>query len=307
MEIFGDKSVITDKPFITIGNFDGVHKGHHYLFEELKNMAMASRGKTAVVTFHPLPACFFKPDLKHHLLTSLELKIEFILRAGIDAVVVQSFDEKFSQLSPDEFCFDWLQNTLAPQGLVIGYDFKFGKNRVGDYQFLSSAAKKLNWLLSGLEAPFCEKNQVVSSSAIRKFLKEGDLLAANNLLGRSFCLQGVVTEGQKRGRLLGFPTANLILDSSLLLPCFGVYACRIDLPEKGILGKKAIVNCGVRPSVDSSLSPLVEVHIFDFQEEIYGEKLVCYFEHFIRPEQKFSSLDDLKAQIKKDILFTQSL
>jgi riboflavin kinase/FMN adenylyltransferase len=303
-KVFGNKEALEGPCYVTLGNFDGVHKGHAFLLSQLKEQAHNS--PTGVITFDPLPALFFHPHASYKTLMTLEERVNALLQKGVDFVVVQPFDEAFASLTPDEFVKDWLCKHFSLKGLMLGYDFRYGYQRQGDFHHMKTYASFYGWDLRQGQVFRTLEGQIVSSSVIRALLKEGEVHKIEECLGRLFCLQGQVIEGAKRGRQIGFPTANIQFGyhEFITYPKYGVYACTLQIKdEKGnVRLQKGILNWGLRPTVSEAQIPQLEVHIFDFKEDIYGQQVTCYFQKFVRAEQKFSSLEALKAQISQDIL-----
>lgn len=279
-----------------IGNFDGVHRGHHHLVDETLAFAKAHGAKAAVVTFDPHPRRYFHPDEPPFLITSLEMRKDLIKAAGAQDVFVLKFDADFAAHSPEEFLIGVLKNRLGLAGVVVGADFRFGKGRAGGIEALQSIAQSAGlWVRIAeviSEQPFAEK---YSSSAVREAIAAGDMKTAERLLGRRWAVRGIVSQGQKLGRTLGFATANITL-GDLVEPRRGVYAVRAKIDGEAF---GAISNFGRRPTVDDG-APLLETHLFDFDGDLYGREIEVEFVDFIRDEQKFDGLDALKAQIAAD-------
>lgn len=291
---------------VTIGNFDGCHKGHQLLLKAARNLAMATHASPTVLTFDPHPREFFLPHAKVPKLFQPEQKIRALREQGIETVVIQDFDHEFSQLSPDDFCTRLLHETLKTQALVIGEDFRFGVKRKGTIEDLK--ARSGAQIVEVIPQYFLD-DKPVSSSSIRSLLSQQKLAEANALLGRPYLLEGKVRKGQQLGRKLGFSTANVdVMDQ--MLPGNGVYAgwalrqnsCPIfHIPERKI---PCVLNIGVRPTVNQEVkAPTLEVHLLEGsygEDELYDEPLGIYFTHFLRSETRFPSLDALKEQIRLD-------
>lgn len=310
---------------IALGNFDGIHRGHQRVIAPAIAYAQQASQKVVVgspqpealcptvVTFDPHPREFFTGNLKR-LLTPLPEKTELLSQFGIEQLVLLPFDRTLATLSPEEFIRDILIKKLKVQHISIGLDFCFGRGRSGNSTDLRLIASELGVEVS--IAPLFRDNSTdngkeegdrISSSAIRTALIEGKLATANHLLGRPYSLRGEVVQGQKLGRKMGFPTANIEFSAKKFLPKYGVYAVQVtgkpfSTPQAGIL------NVGCRPTVDpDAVNPTVEVHLFNVDQQLYGETLTLELWHYIRPEQKFESLDHLKAQIQQDCDRTQRL
>jgi riboflavin kinase/FMN adenylyltransferase len=279
-----------------IGNFDGVHRGHLRLLAETARFAQRLRADPAAVVFDPHPRRFFRPDDPPFLLTTGMRRDALLRAAGAAAVLPIAFDAALAGLTPDAFVADVLKARLGLKGVVTGTDFRFGKARAGDAAFLerAGAAAGLDVLAVApkIEAPGESK---IGSSAIRALIAAGEVGEAALMLGRRWAVEGVVAAGQKLGRTLGFPTANLTL-GDLVEPRHGVYAVTAVLAGARHGG---VANFGRRPTVGAS-APLLEVHLFDFTGDIYGKRLDVAFVAFIRDERKFDGLDALQRQIAAD-------
>ena len=279
---------------IALGNFDGIHLGHQEIIKEVKAQAKYLQKKTALMTFFPHPQSFFKQQKVN--IFKLRDKVALIKEQKIDFLFLVHFDRNFANLSAEEFVRDFLYEKLQVKHIVIGYDFIFGKNRSGNAIYLQQAAKQYNFGYSQIAShKIAESNLIYSSSQVREALKEGNMIKAKLLLGKNYFITNRVINGVKRGRNLGFRTINLDLDE-LYLPKFGVYAVFAH-----IKGKKftAVANLGVRPSF-AEHKPLLEVHIFNFSDDLYNQKVKIEFIKFIRAEKKFSSQAALTKQIKLD-------
>jgi len=289
---------------LTIGTFDGVHKGHQKIIEHINKMAATRGGESVILTFHPHPRMLVNPhDTSLKLITTLEEKLNLLARYGVDNVVVVPFTRSFSQLSAEAYIHDFLLGQFHPELVVIGYDHRFGNNRAGDINMLHEAAK------NGAFEVFEIKQQVVddiavSSTKIRKALESGNIQSATHLLGHSFSLEGFVVKGKQLGRQLGFPTANIHIDDmNQLIPADGVYAVQCVWKEEQY---KGVMNIGKRPTVNGE-QRTQEVHILDFSHEVYGEVLRINFVQRLRGEQKFEHLEALKAQIALDVIEARQL
>ncbi len=284
-------------PVVTVGTFDGVHVGHSKIFRKMKEIAAKCGGETVVVTFHPHPRLVIHPDSKDlKFINTLERKYDLIARNGIGHLVIIPFTRAFASTSAETFVNEILVKEIGVCELVVGYDHHFGKNREGSFGELLRIANKLNFNVEQV----CEQdvdNIAVSSTKIRNALNKGEIITANKLLGYEYSITGIVVGGNKIGRKIGFPTANIELkDHYKLITANGVYACRIEYDGKIYLG---MGNIGYRPTIDHS-DLTVEVHIFDVDREIYGESITIYFVDRIRDEVKFRDLDALKEQLVRD-------
>ncbi len=284
---------------VTSGTFDGVHLGHQKILARLKDVAEKSGGETVVITYWPHPRLLLKPeDTSLKLLNTFEEKAELLKEQGIQHLLRIPFTKEFSQLTSKEFISSILIDKIGTKKLVIGYDHRFGNNREGSFEQL-----KLSAPTYGFEVEEIARQDVdhvtVSSSKIRKALEESDLDTATHLLGRKYSISGRVVKGDKLGRVLGYPTANIDLDSRLkLIPSDGIYAVTV-LHEHTLY--KGMLYIGNRPTVDGS-KRVIEVNLFDFAKEIYGESLTVYFHQLIRLDSKFQDLEALKTQLGLDKL-----
>ncbi|APJ05030.1 riboflavin biosynthesis protein RibF [Silvanigrella aquatica] len=282
---------------LTIGNFDGVHLGHCYLINELKKIS--NHNPIVVLTFDPHPVAYFSADNPKPLLNTLSDKIELLRKSGVDAVIVQKFTKEFSLLSADEFC-NWLKQNFNISAVMLGHDFCYGKQRKGNFEHMKAFAEKEHWDIRQTPAFKLYEDQVVSSSFVRQVIAQGQAEEVEKLLSRPYFLPGVVVKGDQRGRLMGFPTANLELDDALVIPKYGVYACYVEIDSDGVL-LPAVMNCGVRPTIASGLKLQIEAHILDFSDDIYSRKVKFHLKKFIRGEMKFTGIEQLKEQIAKDV------
>ena len=285
---------------ITIGTFDGVHTGHQSILRTLMEQAVFFEGEAIVITFHPHPRRVLSNPDAPALLTSLDERIERFQKHGIDHLVIVPFDPSFAEMSAEQYIKDFLIAHFNPRCIVIGYDHRFGKNRTGDFTMLSEMGKRNGYTVCEIPETMLNASSI-SSTNIRQALLNGNIGMANDLLSYPFQLSGIVVEGDKLGRTLGFPTANLyVTDSDKLIPSSGVYAVMVQLREQQQTRYfKGMMNIGYRPTVNGK-ERRIEVHIFDFDEEIYGNKLKVELVAYTRKEMKFSGLDALKAQLNKD-------
>ena len=281
---------------VTTGTFDGVHMGHMKIIKRLRKIANDIDGETVLLTFSPHPRIVLFSDNTLKLLSTKNEKIALLKEAGIDHLIIHPFSREFSRLSSVEFVRDILVNQIGTSRLVIGYNHHFGRNREGSFDHLKEYGPLYGFQVEEISAQDV-KEVSVSSTKIRKALEKGDIATANEYLTHDFSLSGIVVKGNHLGHQIGFPTANLkVLDSHKLIPANGVYAVHVLVRGKKYRG---MLNIGVRPTVDGA-EKTIEVHIIDFDEEIYGESLVVSFDRWIRKEEKFDSLDALKTQLKKD-------
>ena len=286
-------------PVVTIGTFDGVHLGHQKVISRLNGFAHEHGGESVIFTFYPHPRLVTKPgpsDLR--LLTTLDEKKEQFARWGVDHLIVFPFTESFSQLTYAQFVKQILVDKMKTHCLVVGYDHRFGKNREGSFEYLQSCAQKYGFLIEKLE-PLLVDEANVSSTRIRNALQAGLIEKANRYLGYRYTLHGTVVEGQRVGRKLGFPTANIeASDPYKLIPGHGVYAVEVKLSGKTY---KGMLNIGIRPTFNKNAdNRSIEVHLFDFTGDIYGKQITLVFAGKIREEQKFNGVEALTEQLKKD-------
>ncbi len=295
-----------NKAVVTIGTFDGVHLGHREVITELKRLSALSNGESVIFTFDPHPRKVLAPDESSlRLLSTTQEKIRLMDSLGIDHLVIYPFTTEFSRLSYDEFVTQILVNQLKMSSLVVGYDHRFGQGRKGDFHSLQTLSNSLGFKVEQL-SQLSVDNQTVSSSKIRMALDAGEVKLAKNYLGYNYTLTGEVVEGQKLGRQLGFPTANIDThDSTKQVPQDGVYAVMVEVA--GVL-HQGMVNIGVRPTVNSNADhKTIEVHILDFNQDIYHTDITLHFVDKIREEQRFDGLDQLKKQLEQDQLTAQNI
>ncbi len=293
----------TETPFtndslcLTIGNFDGFHNGHQEILKTLKKISIDKKLLSAVMSFDPHPRSFFNKDVNNFNIYTKKDKLNFLKDFGIDIYINFAFDKKLSEYSSNEFIDKILVNKLNIKNLIVGSDFKFGKDREGNVDILNSFSKIYNYEINLVNAVNIKnKKEKYSSSLIRKDIEDGNFENVSKSLGRYWHMTGKIVEGQKKARKINFPTANMEPDNHIL-PKKGVYCVEVVYSGKKYFG---ISNFGVRPTVDGS-KLLLETHIFNFDEEIYGKELTVRFLTFIRSEQKFGNFDLLTEQIKKDI------
>lgn len=279
-----------------MGNMDGVHKGHQVLIGEAARFAQERQKPLGAIIFDPHPRQVFDPTGDPFLLTSREQKIALLGEQGIDTVFVVPFNRQLSMLSPEDFVNDILGNVLGLAGVVVGEGFRFGQKRAGTTQALESLGESAGMSVHIVApAAMAGASEKYSSSQARQALRDGKPEVAADIMGRPFTVEGIVQKGQQLGRTLNFPTANISTEN-YIQPAKGVYAVTARIGENEARG---VANFGNRPTVDGK-GVLLEVFLFDFDQDIYGETLSVSFHHFIRPEQKFDGLDALKAQIAAD-------
>ncbi len=287
------------KAVVTIGTFDGVHLGHQQIIRQLKSEALGNGGETIIVTFHPHPRKVVPGKTEGiSLLNTMEEKIRLLDSHGIDHLVIVPFTAEFSILTAEQYVTEFLVKKFRPSVLIIGYDHRFGQGRKGDYELLEAMGPANGFEV--WEIPEHILNTVtISSTRIRNDLREGKLAEANQFLGYPYPLTGTVVEGDKRGRTIGYPTANIRIDDpEKLVPADGVYAVTLSIGEKDNL-YRGMMNIGYRPTVGGTRRS-VEVHILNFSEEIYGMEVHLKLHNYVRKEKKFASLDELKSQLNMD-------
>ncbi len=283
---------------VAIGNFDGVHRGHVAVIRRAEALAQRLGRPCAVLTFEPHPTDFFRGERTIFRLAPMKAKARSLQRLGIDGMIVVTFDRALASLSAEQFVNEVLLRRLGVRAVVAGYDFHFGAQRSGTPAFLRQAGERCGFAVEIVERILAEggdAHEPASSTATRAALEAGDVEHAARLLGHSFSIMGEVLPGQKLGRALGFPTANLRPDPTCRLR-HGVYAVRVEIGGRLYDG---VASFGRRPTVDNG-QPLLEAYVFDFSGDLYGETIEVFFVGWMRPEEKFASLDELKAQIKAD-------
>jgi len=301
----------------TIGNFDGVHLGHQAILQQLKKQGEQHQLPTVVMMFEPQPREFFAPEQAPARLANMSEKLQDLARFGIDYVLCLPFNQKLRSMSADQFIQTILLDGLKISHLIVGDDFRFGCDRTGDYQLLQQVGSKAGFSVEDTKT-FELKGKRVSSTRVRECLTANDLAAANELLGRPYRMSGRIGYGRQLGRTIGVPTANVILQRNKL-PMTGVYAVKaieitVDachesqaLDQTGKVREwQGVANIGVKPTVAGTPEPSLEVHIFDFSDDLYGKRLSIEFCQKIRGEKKFNGLDELKTAIGNDMQVARS-
>ena len=284
------------KPVLTIGSFDGVHHGHKVILSEVVKAAKDIGGESILITFEPHPRKIIHPDQPLGLLTAPEQKIELLLATGIDHIVVVPFTRDFSMLSATQYVEDFLLKNFNPQAIIIGYDHHFGHSREGNIDLLKKLVPP-DVAVIEISAQLIE-DAAVSSTKIRNALLSGKIHIAAEMLERSYSYKATVVHGDKIGRTIGYPTANLHpVYSDILVPGIGIYAVMVDW--EGVL-YKGMMSIGYRPTVTDEKIIKCEVNVLDFNQDLYGQELTIHFVQYIRGEEKFSSLEALKDQIALD-------
>ncbi|EJO7207997.1 riboflavin biosynthesis protein RibF [Staphylococcus pseudintermedius] len=282
---------------MALGFFDGLHRGHQALFDELDRVAKEKDLKKAVMTFDPHPSVVLNPKQKRTTyITPLDDKIELLGEQNIDYCLVVNFSSRFAEVTPDEFVQDYLVKNHA-RVIIAGFDFTFGKYGKGNMAMLQEYQAQFESITIGKQDLNHEK---ISTTAIREALKTGHLAKANEQLGYRYRMKGTVVQSEKRGRTIGFPTANIEPSDDYVWPTLGVYAVSMTIGSSDQI-YRGVANIGVKPTFHDDLpQAVIEVNIFDFTENIYGERVTIYWHHYIRPELKFDGIDPLVAQMNDD-------
>jgi len=284
---------------VTIGNFDGVHLGHQELLRRTVARAAAAEGHSVAMTFSPHPVRFFSPKARFYEITSLEEKADLIAAFGIETLIVESFTGEVGRMWPEEFAREILSRRLRARHVVVGYDFTFGRNRTGTPPALAQIGRELGFEVE-VVPPLVRGGLIVSSTRIRDLLLAGRVREAEELLRRPYGISGPVITGAGRGRKLGFPTANIQFRQELI-PLPGVYVADAEI---GGVRRRGVANIGFNPTFgENSLG--VEVHLFDFDGDLYGQEVHLYFRDRIRDEKKFKSVEELVRQIKRDVQYAR--
>ena len=295
---------------ITIGTFDGVHLGHRQIIDRLKSEAKKINGETVIITFHPHPRKIVSSAiLGIRLINTLDEKIELLDKLGIDHLVVVPFTDAFAHQPAEEYVKDFLIDKFHPQTIIIGYDHRFGRERIGDYRLLEKSAETYGFILKEISQHTLAEISI-SSTNIREAILHGDMGTSNNLLGYNFSFDGLVVHGNKLGRKLGYPTANLKIENEeKIIPGDGIYAVYVGVKgepqmvnnnlKDELVQYKGMMSIGFRPTVDGK-KRVIEVNIFDFDKDIYGESVRVYVKKYLREEKKFSGLEELKNAIAQD-------
>jgi riboflavin kinase/FMN adenylyltransferase len=283
--------------FLAIGVFDGVHRGHQAVISTSADHAAASNGTPVVMTFDPHPEKVLRPQAAPHLLSATEHKIALIRALGVEHLLIITFDKQFAATEPEDFVQKLIIHSKPLREICVGHEWSFGKNRRGNLDLLKKLGAKFNFDVVGIP-PVKINGAVVSSTAIRQAIEKGDLAKAAEMLGREYTILGTVTRGDNLGKKIGFPTANLSAHSEQFPPN-GVYVAEARIDGELYRG---VINLGIRPTVSSGKSERVlEIHLFDFNRDIYGRDVEVRFLKFLRPEKKFQDLDTLVQQIRQDV------
>lgn len=290
------------KTVFTLGTFDGVHIGHTKIIERLLNSS-SDKEQSLVLTFFPHPRMVLQKESDIKLLNTIEERIQLLEKAGLQNLIVHPFDQAFSRLTANEFVKNILVDIFNVKKIIIGHDHRFGRNRTANIEDLIRFGQEYDFQVEQISAQEIDAVSI-SSTKIRNALLEGKIELANEYLGYNYFFSGVVIHGKKRGRTIGFPTANLKIEESYkLIPGKGVYAVKCKIGTQNVNG---MLNIGTNPTVEGE-GISIEVHLFNFDEDLYGQKITLELIKRIRDEQKFASVDDLKMQLSKDKIFAQHL
>ena len=283
---------------LLIGNFDGLHLGHQKLFKLAKAYKKKNKLKIGVITFNPVPKMFFNKNLKNFRISNYSQQINYFKEYDVDFIILKKFNKKFSKIKYDKFISKILFKNLKAKYIFVSSNFKFGNKREGNLKLLKFHQKKYNYKIINPK-PLIKNNKIVSSTLIRKLLSAGKLNEANTLLNRNWSVQGIVRKGRMMGKKIGFPTANIDLNN-YILPTLGVYAVRAYVGNSFKL-LRGIANIGYRPTFNQK-KILLEVNLFNYNKNIYNKKLTVEFLKFIRKEKKFNGINELRKQIKVDLI-----
>lgn len=301
MLVYQDAFHGTDLPFegvATIGNFDGVHRGQREVLDQVVKRAKETGASSLVLTFDPHPLAVLRPQERPALITTPEQKEHFLKEVGVDALLLLKFDTELSRISARSFVKDYLHGCLGLREIFVGASFTFGHGREGSVALLQELGEELGFLAHGIEE-VVTRGERVSSSRIRKAIREGRVEAALEMLDRPYSITGSVARGDRMGKRLGWPTINLSVDNELL-PADGVYACEVRFPGLGGTFQCA-TNIGTRPTVYENYQRVVEAHILDFSTDVYGENVELFFFKRLREERIFPTVMDLSTQIRTDV------
>ncbi len=291
------------RPVVTVGNFDGIHRGHQAILATVVERARALEGQAMVYTFEPHPRKVLHPDRAPGLLVTLEQKLELLESHGVDAVVVQPFSREFARTTAEQFVRGILHERVRPLEVYVGYDFHFGRDREGSMRMLTEMGPRLGFSVTIIPEVTVEEGDV-NSTRIRELLGQGEVSRASGMLGRPYVVRGRVARGEQRGRGLGFPTANLEPENEVL-PAAGVYAGWLELLDEGEPRRgsrwPAVTNVGRRPTFQELGTVVAEAHCIGFEGDLYGRRVDLSFVHHIREERRFEGEEALTAQIRADV------
>tara|TARA_B100000579_G_scaffold91371_1_gene72160 strand:+ start:606 stop:1538 length:933 start_codon:yes stop_codon:yes gene_type:complete len=293
---------IKDKySIILIGNFDGLHSGHQKLFKQAKKFKKKLNLKLGVITFDPIPKMFFNKKITNYRISNFDQKVDYFKKFGVDFLINKNFNKKFSKITYQKFIENILYKRLNVKYIFVSNNFKFGYKREGNVNLLKKYQFKYKYKLINPK-PLIKKNKIISSTLIRKLLQNGKLNSANKILKRNWSIEGIVEKGREMGKKIGFPTCNIDIKNYIAAKP-GVYAVKVKI-KNSRKSYNGIANLGYRPTFNQK-KILLEVNIFNFSGNLYNRKLSVEFLKFIRREKKFNGVDDLRAQIKKDLLIAK--
>ena len=295
------ENTINTSTVITIGTFDGVHIGHQKIIQQLVNASKEGNLQSCVLTFFPHPRMVLQKDANIKLINTIDERSQLLEKAGVDLLYIKTFNKEFSRMNAEDFVKQILVDVLHAKRVIIGYDHRFGRNRSADINDLRKYGEVYGFTVD--EIPMQDVEDIaVSSTKIRKALLEGDLDTANSFLGQPFILTGRVTKGKQLGKTIGFPTANVYIEETYkLIPKHGAYIVRSNIGERIVYG---MMNIGLNPTVNGDKES-IEVHYFDFSQNLYGEKIQVEVLFRLRDEQQFDSIENLKQQLERDKVFSQ--
>ena len=295
---------INDKnSIILIGNFDGLHSGHQKLFQQAKKFKKKLNLKLGVITFDPIPKMFFNKKIKNYRISNFDQKIKYFEKFGVDFLINKNFNKRFSKITSRKFIENILYKKLNVKYIFVSNNFRFGYKREGDVKLLKNYQSKYKFKLINPK-PLTKKNKIISSTLIRQLLQKGDLNVANKILKRNWSIEGIVEKGRMMGKKIGFPTCNININNYIISK-LGVYAVKVKINNRR-KSYKGIANLGYRPTFNQK-KILLEVNLFNFSGNLYNKKLSVEFLKFIRGEKKFSGVDELRSQIKKDLLIAKKV
>lgn len=291
-------------PVVTIGMFDGVHSGHREILRQLNVAKQNYGGESVLLTFWPHPRIYFGKTENFKMLTTLDEKMELLEQSGLDVCLILPFSSEMAQLTPEEYITKILCEGIHARKIVIGYDHKYGRNGAGTFELMQEYGHRFGYDVEQISAQSVE-SEIISSTKVRKRIEQGDVETGNSYLSYEYFLNGEVVPGSQIGRTIGFPTANVKINSEYKeIPAKGVYAGRVLYENTEY---KAVINIGNNPTIRQNLPLSVEVHLLDFQQDLYGKNIRVVFAKRLRDEQHFSSLEELQMAIEKDVALTQSL
>ena len=288
---------------ILIGNFDGLHSGHQKLFKQAQKFKKKMNLRLGVITFDPIPKMFFNKKIKNYRISNFEQKISYFENFGVDFLINKSFNKKFSKITSHNFIENILCKRLKLKYIFVSNNFRFGYKREGNVKLLKNYQDKYKFKLINPK-PLKKKNKIISSTLIRKLLQKGNLNIANKILKRHWSIEGIVEKGRMMGKKIGFPTCNINIKNYIIAK-IGVYAVKVKINNTG-KAYKGIANLGYRPTFNQK-KILLEVNLFNFSGNLYNKKLSVEFLKFIRGEKKFNGVDDLRNQIKRDLVIAKNL